>query len=34
VRLHQEIDVPVKGVSMRLGIEEAANSHVGTLEIS
>jgi VWFA-related protein len=33
VRLHQEIDVPVKSVTMRLGIEDVANSHIGTLEI-
>ena len=33
VRLHQEIDVPVNGTVMRLGVEDASNSHVGTMEI-
>jgi hypothetical protein len=33
VRLHQEIDVPVNSTRMRLGVEDIANSHVGTLEI-
>lgn len=33
VRLHQEIDVPVNGTAMRLGVEDVSNSHVGTLEI-
>ena len=33
VRLHQEIDVPVNSTTMRLGVEDIANSHVGTLEI-
>jgi VWFA-related protein len=33
VRLHQEIDVPVTSTVMRLGVEDMANSHVGTLEI-
>jgi len=28
------LDLPVKSVSMRLGSEEVANSHIGTLEIS
>jgi hypothetical protein len=32
-RLHQELDVPVDAVSLRLGVEDAASSHVGTLEI-
>ena len=32
-RLHQEIDVPVNGTVMRLGVEDASNSHVGTMEI-
>jgi hypothetical protein len=31
--VHQEIDVPVKSITMRLGVEDAANSHLGTLEI-
>jgi VWFA-related protein len=33
VRVHQEIDVPVNGVAMRLGVEDVSNSHVGTMEI-
>ena len=33
VRVHQEIDVPVKSTAMRLGVEDVANSHLGTLEI-
>ena len=33
VRLHQEVDVPVNSTTMRLGVEDMANSHVGTLEI-
>jgi hypothetical protein len=33
LRLHEEIDVPVKSVSMRLGVEDVANSHIGTIEI-
>jgi hypothetical protein len=33
VRLHQEIDVPVNSTTMRLGVEDMANSHVGTIEI-
>lgn len=33
VRIHQEIDVPVNGVAMRLGVEDVSNSHVGTMEI-
>jgi len=33
VRLHQEIDVPVNSTTMRLGVEDIANSHVGTLEV-
>jgi VWFA-related protein len=32
-RLHQELDVPVDAVSLRLGVEDASSSHVGTLEI-
>jgi hypothetical protein len=34
VRLHQEIDVPVSGVAMRLGVEDVSNSHLGTMEIA
>jgi len=33
VRVHQEIDVPVSGTAMRLGVEDVSNSHVGTMEI-
>jgi VWFA-related protein len=33
VRLHQEIDVPMTGTAMRLGVEDVSNSHVGTVEI-
>jgi VWFA-related protein len=33
VRLHQEIDVPVNGTAMRLGVEDVSNSHLGTMEI-
>jgi hypothetical protein len=33
VRLHQEVDVPVSGAAMRLGVEDVSNSHVGTIEI-
>ncbi|HEY3128671.1 MAG TPA: VWA domain-containing protein [Acidobacteriota bacterium] len=34
LRLHQEIDVPITSIAMRLGVEDTANSHLGTLEIS
>jgi VWFA-related protein len=33
LRMHQEIDVPVKCVTMRLGVEDVSNGHIGTLEI-
>ena len=33
MRVHQEIEVPVKSVSMRIGVEDATNSHIGTLEV-
>jgi len=33
LRLHQEIDLPVKSIAMRVGVEDTANSHIGTLEI-
>jgi hypothetical protein len=33
LRLHQEIDIPVESIAMRLGVEDTANSHLGTLEI-
>jgi hypothetical protein len=34
MRLHQEVEIPVKGTVMRLGVEDMANSHIGTVEIS
>ncbi|HMK22389.1 MAG TPA: VWA domain-containing protein, partial [Terriglobales bacterium] len=33
MRIHQEIEVPVNSVAMRIGVEDLTNSHVGTLEI-
>jgi VWFA-related protein len=33
-RLHQELDIPVEAVSLRLGVEDGASSHVGTMEIA
>ncbi len=33
LRMHQEIEVPVKCVSMRIGVEDVSNGHIGTLEI-
>jgi len=32
-RLHQELDVPTEAVILRLGVEDAISSHVGTMEI-
>jgi hypothetical protein len=32
-RLHQELDVPTEAVTLRLGVEDATSSHVGTMEI-
>jgi VWFA-related protein len=32
-RLHQELDVPVDAVSIRLGVEDEMTNHIGTLEI-
>jgi VWFA-related protein len=32
-RLHQELDVPTDAVSLRMGVEDATSSRVGTLEI-
>jgi hypothetical protein len=32
-RLHQELDVPTEAVSLRLGVEDATSSRVGTMEI-
>ena len=34
VRMHQEIDVPTKCTTLRMGVEDVSNGHVGTLEIS
>jgi hypothetical protein len=33
VRIRQEIDVPARAVSLRLGINDAASNHLGTIEI-
>jgi len=33
-RLHQEFDVPVNAVSLRLGVEDELNRRLGTVEIS
>ncbi len=33
VRIHQEIDVPVNSVALRLGVEDVSDSHIGTMEI-
>jgi hypothetical protein len=33
VRMHQEIEVPVKSTTMRLGVEDLSNGHIGTIEI-
>lgn len=33
VRMHQEIEVPVKSTTMRLGVEDVGDGHIGTLEI-
>ena len=32
--LHQEFDVPVNAVSLRLGVEDERNRRLGTVEIS
>jgi hypothetical protein len=32
-RIHQELDVPIEAVTLRIGVEDATSSHVGTLEI-
>ncbi len=32
-RMHQELDVPVSAVALRLGVEDGLTSHMGTLEI-
>jgi hypothetical protein len=33
-RIHQEFDVPVNAVSLRLGVEDELNRRLGTMEIS
>jgi hypothetical protein len=33
VRIHQEVDVPVKAVSLRLGVNDANSNHLGTIEL-
>lgn len=33
VRLHQEVDVPVGAVSLRIGIVDKVSNHVGTIEL-
>ena len=33
LRMHQEIEVPVKSRTMRLGVEDLSNGHIGTIEI-
>ena len=33
VRTHQEVDVPVKAASLRLGVVDALSNHLGTIEI-
>jgi VWFA-related protein len=33
VRMHQEIEVPAKSTTMRLGVEDLSNGHIGTIEI-
>jgi VWFA-related protein len=32
-RLHQELDVPVEAVALRLGVEDGTSNHIGTLEV-
>ena len=31
--VHQEVDVPVEAVSLRLGIQDQMSNHLGTVEI-
>jgi len=33
LRMHQEVDVPVNAVSMRLGVLDELSRHLGTLEL-
>ena len=32
-RMHQEIDVPMRAVSLRLGVQDESTTHVGTLDL-
>ena len=32
-RMHQEIDVPIRAVSLRLGVEDGSTAHIGTLDV-
>lgn len=32
LRLHQEVDVPVKSASLRMGVQDAVSGHMGTIE--
>ena len=33
IRLHQEVEIPAKSTAMRLGVEDVATSHIGTIEV-
>jgi VWFA-related protein len=33
LRMHQEVEVPVASTAIRLGVEDTANSHIGTVEV-
>ena len=33
IRLHQELDIPAKSTTMRLGVEDVSTSHIGTIEV-
>lgn len=32
LRLHQEVDIPVKSASLRMGVQDALSGHMGTIE--
>ncbi len=32
-RLHEELDIPAEATTLRIGVEDATSSHVGTMEI-
>lgn len=34
LRLHQEVDVPVKATSLRMGVQDALSGRMGTIEIA